>query len=794
MTGNKDVVGMKIASLSVIYLILTSMFYLALIILPENVKATTLFVGGSGPGNYTAIQTAIDDARLGDTVYVYNGTYHERLTISKTISLVGEGRDTTTIDTRSPGDVVYVDADWVSITGFTLIGTKLEDSSMGVVLYHAKHCHISKITVTHSDGGIVLDSAHYNTLSGNNVSDNISNIPIRDSNNNVIINNTVSDGMYGISLVHASDNTVTDNTVFGNGEGIRLLYSDNNTVTSNNASTNYGYGIDLTYSRNNMISDNTVSSNLNSGIFSVVSENNVIIGNFVSDNKDGIALQSSSNNTLSNNELIEDGIYLYGDSPDYWNTHVIDNTNSVNGKPVYYWKNVKGGTIPSSAGQVILANCSNVIVENQNVSNGSGGILVGYSSYNTLTNNAAFSNDKEGILLYYSTDSTITSNIVSDNEYGILLWKTNNTTIADNKVSNNKNGISLRYSHHNTIVYNSVYLNRIGAYLGRSGYNTIYYNNFINNTYEAWDRDINSWNYGYPWGGNYWSNFTSSDEKGGPNQDQPGGDGIGDEPFRIMRPFSSSAGPNRDRYPLVKPVAPSPRPPLPPRNLQATEEDQRVILTWSPPAWGGGSPIAKYRVYRGNASAELTFIVEIENVFAYADVGVTNWQTYYYSLSAMNGIGEGIWSSEVAATPKNKHPSCTITTPSPGATVSGRVTISGTSFDTDGTVQEVVIWFDNGPLREVTGTATWSYEWDTTSLPNGNYTMQVVSYDGRDYSFVVNVTVTVDNPKQVWPWMETAIAVLSTIVIILLLYILATRRKKEPETRHYPEARLRGES
>ena len=36
----------------------------------------TLYVGGSGPNNYTSIQSAIDDAVDGDTVFVYSGTYY----------------------------------------------------------------------------------------------------------------------------------------------------------------------------------------------------------------------------------------------------------------------------------------------------------------------------------------------------------------------------------------------------------------------------------------------------------------------------------------------------------------------------------------------------------------------------------------------------------------------------------------------------------------------------------------------------------------------------------------------
>lgn len=52
----------------------------------------TLYVGGNGPNNYTKIQDAIDNANDGDTVFVYNGIYYERLFINKTINLIGECR------------------------------------------------------------------------------------------------------------------------------------------------------------------------------------------------------------------------------------------------------------------------------------------------------------------------------------------------------------------------------------------------------------------------------------------------------------------------------------------------------------------------------------------------------------------------------------------------------------------------------------------------------------------------------------------------------------------------------
>ena len=68
-------------------------------------------------------------------------------------------------------------------------------------------------------------------------------------------------------------------------------------------------------------------------------------------------------------------------------THEIDESNTVNGKPVYYWQNVDGGRVPDDAGQVIVANCTNVVVEDQNVNNASIGIVVAFSSDVAIRNN-----------------------------------------------------------------------------------------------------------------------------------------------------------------------------------------------------------------------------------------------------------------------------------------------------------------------------------------------------------------------------------------------------------------------
>jgi hypothetical protein len=80
------------------------------------------YVGGSGPGNYSIIQDAINDANDGDMVYVYEDSspYFESIIISESIYLVGEDKNTTVIDGGKNRDVILVFSDMTQINGFTI--------------------------------------------------------------------------------------------------------------------------------------------------------------------------------------------------------------------------------------------------------------------------------------------------------------------------------------------------------------------------------------------------------------------------------------------------------------------------------------------------------------------------------------------------------------------------------------------------------------------------------------------------------------------------------------------------
>ena len=154
--------------------------------------------------------------------------------------------------------------------------------------------------------------------------------------------------------------TLTDSvskTIIIDDDGI-TLDGDGYSVTAGSGS----YGIYVS-GHSEIIIKNVEVSGFQDGIYLYRSSSNVLGNNTISDNDEyGIYLYRSSSNTITNNAMTENGIYIGGPSLEHWNTHTIDTSNTVNGKPVHYWKNKTGGTVPADAGQVILANCTGVVV------------------------------------------------------------------------------------------------------------------------------------------------------------------------------------------------------------------------------------------------------------------------------------------------------------------------------------------------------------------------------------------------------------------------------------------------
>jgi serine protease AprX len=75
----------------------------------------------------------------------------------------------------------------------------------------------------------------------------------------------------------------------------------------------------------------------------------------------------------------------------------------------------------------------------------------------------------------------------------------------------------------------------------------------------------------------------------------------------------------------------------------------------------------------------------------------------------------------------------------------GTVLVKGTAASARGTVEAVEVRIDSGPFAPASGTANWSYSWNTTGHPNGPHTVTARAFDGELYSYEYRLVVTVDN-------------------------------------------------
>jgi parallel beta-helix repeat protein len=390
-----------------------------------------------------------------------------------------------------------------------------------------------------------------NRCNYNNGSDHVYGIFIESSNNNLIINNTCNynKGLftgYGIRIENSDFNNISKNTcnfhkVGGTGCGIYTSNSNSNSISKNNCSHNNGWGL------------------------TIRGKSNEIKENYFYSNDPAIVLSSSENSTLTDNKMYNCGIFINAADLKYWNTHNITTSNTVNGRPVRYFKNKNSGTVPQGAGQIILAKCSNMKIENQTISNGSDGIIIGYSDYIKVLNNTVYGNAKHAIVQSRASYNKLINNtIYNNNGCGIFNTFSDNNLIEQNKIhNNNDSGIHFYRSTRNTIKTNFLNNNSYGIYLLSYSNNNLFYNNYFSNqkNYFKALRISNTWSVskilqqniiGGPYlGGNYWSDYNGTDTDG---------DGLGDTqvPFgpgdsRPLCNVNDSTSPSITKSPSIQP-------------------------------------------------------------------------------------------------------------------------------------------------------------------------------------------------------------------------------------------------
>lgn len=193
-------------------LFIMTLFGLTLNIPPVEAQTEKIYVDDSnteGPWDGTIehphpnITTALMYASYNDTIFVYNGTYHEQLVINKAVSLIGENHSTTIIDGGKNGTVIAVKfVENVTISGFTIQSSGPQLPDRGILAWRCSGLNIRSNTIMGNFGGLELRETNSSKITFNVIADNNSTgiLVCEHSNNNLMYGNTMKNNGFGIRL------------------------------------------------------------------------------------------------------------------------------------------------------------------------------------------------------------------------------------------------------------------------------------------------------------------------------------------------------------------------------------------------------------------------------------------------------------------------------------------------------------------------------------------------------------------------------------------------------------------
>ena len=240
-------------------------------------RGTWLYVGGSGPGNYTRIQDAIDNASDNDTIIVFSGIYFEHIVVNKTLYLMGVNSTggLPIVDANLSGDAIFVDAPRTTIDGFvtqnsgSVFAFNQADiqvaaqnctikncvcqgvSHHGILIndsYESNFCQITNNTIVGAIWGIHTPGSEggirYLNISGNSIID--CGIPLECSGvfQTIIYNNILTENTEGI-WIRGHNISVIGNRIYNNREWGIVIYRNygGKTIVKSNIVSDNGAGI-----------------------------------------------------------------------------------------------------------------------------------------------------------------------------------------------------------------------------------------------------------------------------------------------------------------------------------------------------------------------------------------------------------------------------------------------------------------------------------------------------------------------------------------------------------------------
>jgi len=396
----------------------------------------------------------------------------------------------------------------------TLTSNIVTNTSTGINVFRSSSSILTNNTVNYNGRGIHVRDSSFNTIKNNQVNNNGIGISlfVRGNFTTVTGNQVNNNRSFGIRNTLSSSNTIANNTANNNGIGIRLFTSfggltSTNVSFTNNTANNNRVGISvisgtLDPSQPNVFTNNIANDNTDVGIRLINGASfNIFTNNTANNNTIGMLLSGSTNNTLTDNTMNFNlfNFDITGSSDAHFE-HTIATSNTVDGKPILYVKDITNTIFDSStnAGTFYCIRCDNVTINDLALTNNGAGVTL-VSTNNSIVEGINANNNNNGIRLILSSSNTIANNTANSNVNGIqLLSSSNANTLSSNFVTNNGLGIRALFSNGNLI-----------------------FNNFFDNSNNAFDNDLNSWNItktagtniidGPFLGGNFWSDYLGGD-------------------------------------------------------------------------------------------------------------------------------------------------------------------------------------------------------------------------------------------------------------------------------------------
>jgi len=297
----------------------------ATLALPK-LRGEILYVGGSGPGNFSMIQDAINHSFDGDTIFVYSGVYYGRLKVTKAISLIGESKNSTIIDakTSNEGILISIQSNGITISGFTLRFNGDWGYPRCIISNSYPHESGENITISNNifyiniSQGIWLIDYDFCVITQNIFYANYGDgIDLDMGNECVITDNMIENASTGISLTGVVNSTISNNSILMNEMGLLLEHSDFNIVSSNSFLNNT-HGISIDGSENNTILLNDIENPMGAhwippGYIGIQvfggSFWNAIEKNFIRRFMIGIFLQETYYTIISMNTLMDNTVH-----------------------------------------------------------------------------------------------------------------------------------------------------------------------------------------------------------------------------------------------------------------------------------------------------------------------------------------------------------------------------------------------------------------------------------------------------------------------------------------------------